>query len=74
MCAVENRLKKYQTENVTKNRLQTQLLADRIIRIKFTIAAYSISEYSIGLIAFLGGILYDKAGIRQGVRHGKSAL
>ena len=52
MSAVENRLKKYQTGNVTKNRLQTQLLADRIIRINFTIAAYSISEYSIGLIAF----------------------
>ena len=28
------------------------LLAVRIIRINFTIAAYSISEYSIGLIAF----------------------
>ena len=52
MCAVENRLIKYQTGNVTKNRLQTQLLAVRIIRINFAIAAYSISEYSIGLIAF----------------------
>lgn len=28
------------------------LLAVRIVRINFAIAAYSISEYSIGLIAF----------------------
>ena len=35
-----------------EKRLQTQLLAVRIIRINFAIAAYSISEYSIGLIAF----------------------